>query len=145
VPFSSYTGGAQGQLFINYSAGLNASLSSGGPLDVALSFSAAVPWPFGETFQIQPPVITGANPACVDSGNSFAIHGTGLYPSLVQAVLINGNAVAPQAITALSDTQLNVIAPDTIQCHFGCPVAVQTNEGTSNTDVNIEISSFCGG
>lgn len=64
--------------------------------------------------------------------------------ALVQAVLINGNAVDSSAITTVSDTQLNVIAPDTIECHFGCPVAVQTNEGTSNSNFNIEISALCG-
>jgi IPT/TIG domain len=90
-------------------------------------------------------MVTGVSPGCVDSGDSFTIHGTGLYPSLVQAVLVNGNAVDPHAITPISDTQLNVIAPDTIECHFGCPVEVQTNEGSSNTNFDIEISALCGG
>jgi TolB-like protein len=75
-----------------------------------------------QTFQIQPPLVTALSPGCVDSEDSFTIHGTGLYPSLIQTVLINGNAVDSHAITTVTDTQLNVIALDTIECHFGCPV-----------------------
>jgi hypothetical protein len=37
-----------------------------------------------------------------------------------------------------------VVAPDTFECHgTGCSVAVQTAEGTSNTNFNIIISDFC--
>jgi hypothetical protein len=145
VPFTSYpsSGGGVGQLLLNYSAGLTATISDVGQVNVGLEFPSSIPWPFGTTFQIQPPVITGVSPSCVDSGESFTIDGTGLYPSLVQAVLINGTAVDSSAITTVSDTQINVIAPDTIECHLGCPVAVQTNEGTSNTNFTIEISALC--
>jgi IPT/TIG domain len=145
VPFSSYSGSSrQGQLVTNYNANLKATIGSA-LVGLEVNMDSEVPWPFGQTFQIQPPVVTGLSPGCVDSGNSFTIHGSGLYPSLVQAVLINGNAVEPQNITTVSDTQLNVIAPDIFDCHFGCPVEVQTNKGTSNTDFNIEISALCGG
>jgi hypothetical protein len=145
VPFNSYDGTPQGQTTIGSSAALTAKVSGQDDVNVAVNMASLVPWPFGETFQIQPPVVTGVNPTCVDSGNSFTIQGTGLYPSLVQSVLVNGSPVPPQAITTVSASQINVIAPDTVQCHFGCPVAVQTNEGTSNTNSEIEISSFCGG
>lgn len=144
VPFASYNGAAQGELVVNYSASLETHNTDTGLEAVDLTFSASVPWPFGETFQIQPPVVAGISPSCVDSGQPFTVQGTGLYPSLVQAVLVNGTPVAPSAVTTASDTQLNVIAPDTVQCHFGCPVAIQTNEGTSNTNFEVEISSFCG-
>ncbi len=151
VPFSSYSASDPPELFINSSSELNANVRDNiyptppsSPVVVEVQLSASVPWPFGRTFAIQPPVVTGVSPACVNSGDSFTIQGTGLYPSLVQAVLINGNAVDSSAITTVSDTQTNVIAPDTIECHFGCPVAVQTNEGTSNTNFNIEISALCG-
>jgi len=47
-------------------------------------------------------------------------------------------------VTTVSDTQINVIAPDTIECHgTGCTVAVQTTQGTSNTNFTIVISDFC--
>jgi hypothetical protein len=144
VPFASYTGTVQGQLVMNFNAALNATVSNLGQLAVPLTMSSFVPWPFGETFQIQPPTVTAINPGCVDSGDSFTVQGNGLYPSLIQSVIINGTPVAPQTITPISDTQTNIIAPNTIQCHFGCPVVVQTNEGTSNTNLNIEISAFCG-
>jgi hypothetical protein len=145
VPFTSYpsSGGGVGQLSLNYTASLTATISDVGQVNVFLQFPSSIPWPFGTTFQIQPPVITGVSPSCVDSGESFTIDGTGLYPSLVQAVLINGTAVDSSAITTVSDTKTNVIAPDTIECHLGCPVAVQTNEGTSNTNFTIEISALC--
>jgi hypothetical protein len=144
VPFASYAGATQGQLVMNFAAHLDATLSDVGLMAVSLTMSSLVPWPFGETFQIQPPTVTAVNPSCVDSGDSFTITGSGLYPSLIQSVIINGTPVVPQAITTISDTQTNIIAPSTIQCHFGCPVVVQTNEGTSNTNQSIEISAFCG-
>jgi len=62
----------------------------------------------------------------------------------VQSVLIGGTQVEPANVTTTSDTQIAVIAPDTIECHgSGCSVVVQTSEGTSNTDQTIAISALC--
>ncbi len=108
------------------------------------NLTMSVPMPFGRTFALQPPTVTGVSPSCVNSGDQFTIQGTGFYPSLVQSVLIGGTPVSADNITRESDTQLKVVAPDTIECHgTGCPVAVQTTQGTSNTNFNIVISDFC--
>ncbi|HEY8516092.1 MAG TPA: hypothetical protein VIS07_11310 [Candidatus Binatia bacterium] len=76
----------------------------------------------------------------------FTIQGTGLYPSLVEAVLIGGTAVDATNVQTTSDTEIEVIAPDTNECRHeaGCAVAVQTTEGTSNTNVNVVIRHECG-
>jgi hypothetical protein len=108
------------------------------------SFVSTVLLPFGRTFALQPPVVTSVSPSCVNSGDNFIIQGTGFYPSLVQSVLIGGTPVSADSITRENDTQLKVVAPDTIECHgTGCPVAVQTTQGTSKTNFNIVISDFC--
>lgn len=145
IPFSDYKSG-QTEFQFGFAANVFANwghifspyhqLTAGG--------NASVPMPFGRTFAIQPPVVTGVSPTCVNSGDQFTIQGTGMYPSLVQSVLIGGTAVNPANITTVSDTQINVIAPDTVECHgAGCSVAVQTAQGTSNTNFTIAISDFC--
>jgi hypothetical protein len=152
VPFSSYSASDPPELFINSSSHLNANVRDNiyptppdSPVNVEVQLTSSVPWPFGRTFAIQQPAVTGVSPSCVDSGDQFTIQGTGLYPSLVEAVLIGGTSVDSANITTVSDQQINVIAPDTIECHGeGCPVAVQTTQGTSNTNFNIVISDFCG-
>jgi hypothetical protein len=152
VPFSSYSASDPPELVINNSSHLNANVRDNiyptppdSPVNVEVQLTSSVPWPFGRTFAIQQPAVTGVSPSCVDSGDQFTIQGTGLYPSLVEAVLIGGTSVDSANITTVSDQQINVIAPDTIECHgTGCPVAVQTTQGTSNTNFNIVISDFCG-
>lgn len=144
VPFSSYSPSDPAEFFFSGGAFLSAKISRHDRINLEVQLSSSVPWPFGRTFAIQPPVVTGVSPSCVDSGNQFTIQGTGLYPSLVQSVLIGGTPVSPASITTVSDTQISVIAPDTFACHgTGCPVAVQTTQGTSNTNFNIIISDFC--
>jgi hypothetical protein len=145
VPSTAYDGSTPGALVVNMAAYLNAEITGLGFAAVENNFSTEVPWPFGETFQIQPPVVTAVKPGCVDSGDVFSIQGTGLYPSLLNSVLVNGVPVSPQAITPISDTQVNVAAPSTVECHFGCPVQVSTAKASSNTNASIEISAFCGG
>jgi hypothetical protein len=143
IPFSDYQSW-QTEFQFNSYADLNAKWHHSNPAFICASLTPSVPLPFGRTFAVQPPVVTGVSPSCVNSGDQFTIQGTGMYPSLVQSVLIGGTPVNPANITTVSDTQINVIAPDTIECHgTGCTVAVQTTQGTSNTNFPIVISDFC--
>ena len=72
-----------------------------------------------------------------------AIAGTGMYPSLVKSVLIDGSPLDPSQYTTVSDTAINVVAPR-VSGEF-LPVVVQTSQGNSNDTVTIEISivDFC--
>jgi hypothetical protein len=143
IPFSNYSGN-QTEFQFNSWSQLYAKWHSTPHAQLFATYNASVPLPFGRTFALQLPVVTGVSPSCVDSGDEFTIQGTGMYPSLVQSVLIGGTPVAPENITTVSDTQINVIAPDTFACHgTGCSVAVQTTQGTSNTNFTIVISDFC--
>ncbi len=108
-------------------------------LNVSAHVTASVPLPFGRTFALQQPAVTSVNPTTVNAGDTFAINGTGFYPNLVQAVLIGGTAVDQANVTTVSDTQINVVAPDFVTCEFGCTVVVQTTQGTSNDNVTISI------
>jgi len=54
-------------------------------------------------------------------------------------VLIGGTAVDPANVTTVSDTQINVVAPDFVTCELGCTVVVQTTQGVSNDNVTISI------
>jgi hypothetical protein len=145
VPFSAYS---TGQQTITFTTGATLSNPDPDPHIFRpvgpVNLNSVVPLPFGDTFVLQEPVVTGVSPSCVNSGDQFTIQGTGFYPSLVQSVLIGGTPVSPANITTVSDTQINVVAPDTIECHgTGCTVAVQTTQGTSNTNFTIVISDFC--
>lgn len=128
--------------FAEYQAGISLSFTT----DFEAQMIASVPIPFGTLFFLEHPRISNVNPSCVEPGQSFMIFGMGLYPSLVQAVLIGGMPVSQTDITTVSDQQIDVIAPDTTACSLdtGCPVAVQTAEGTSNTNVSVVIRSSCG-
>jgi hypothetical protein len=144
VPFSSYTLSGDPTFVFGSTSILDADYSRRGKKHVLVEVNPVIPWPFGKTFALQQPVVTGVNPSCVNSGDQFTIQGTGMYPSMVTAVLIGGTPFDAANIRTVSDTQINVIAPDTVECHgTGCAVAVQTAEGTSNTNFNIIISDFC--
>jgi hypothetical protein len=90
-------------------------------------------------------VVTSVDPDDVCEGDKFTITGTGLYPTLVEAVLIDGTPLEPSAVSAASDTAITVVAPEIPGLDL--PVVVQTTEGLSNDDVTIEIASsldpFC--
>ena len=144
VPFSSYTLSGDPTFVFGSTSILDADYSRRGKKHVLVQVNPVIPWPFGKTLALQQPVVTGVNPSCVNSGDQFTIQGTGMYPSMVTAVLIGGTPVDAANIRTVSDTQINVVAPDTFECHgTGCSVAVQTAEGTSNTNFNIIISDFC--
>jgi len=109
------------------------------PSSLTVNLQSSVPIPFGTTFSLQQPSVTGLNPTSVDQGDTFTINGSGLYPSLVQAVLIGGTALNADNISTVSDTQINVVAPAFNNCAQGCSVVVQTAQGTSNDNVTISI------
>jgi hypothetical protein len=136
LPFSKYQ---QGQVQIDFTSQAEQLLVGNGS-NVVTDLLSTVPMPFGDTFALQEPVVTSVNPACVNAGNNFTITGTGLYPSLVSSVLIDGTPLPTTQYTPVSDTQLRVVAPE--QSGYYLPVVVQTGEGVSNSDVTIEISIF---
>jgi hypothetical protein len=105
---------------------------------VVASLQSAIPLPFGNVFALEKPVVQGVSPTCVDVGSSFTIAGTGMYPSLVTAVLIDGSPLDPRQYTVTSDTAITVIAPKISGDRL--PVVVQTQQGESNDGVTIKIS-----
>jgi hypothetical protein len=102
------------------------------------NLASVVPLPFGQTFALQPPVVSSVSPTCVTAGKTFTINGTGLYPSLVSSVLIGGTPLSSAQYRKPSDTQIRVTAPNQPALDSQ-PVVVQTQEGVSNSNVTIEI------
>jgi len=105
---------------------------------IGAGLNSVVPLPFGQTFELQDPVVLSVSPTCVNAGNTFVISGTGMYPSLVTSVLIDGSPLDSSQYTTTSDTSITVIAPE--QSGEALPVVVQTTQGVSNASVTIEIS-----
>ena len=101
----------------------------------------SVPFPFGKVFSIQPPVVTSVSPTCVVAGGEFTIEGTGLYPSLVTNVLIDGESFDATQFSTVSDTEITVVAPDMFG--FFLPVVVQTTQDVSNDNVTVAILPVC--
>ncbi len=112
---------------------------------LSVNLQGLVPRPFGNTFALQDPVVSSVYPTCVNAGHKFTINGTGLYPSLVSGVLIDGTPLSASAYSSVSDTALTAIAPE--QSGYYLPVVVQTGEGVSSSNLTIEISvlGLCGG
>lgn len=135
VPFSNYAANTQ-----NLAFAVNASMEfNGGPALVA-NLTSTVPLPFGSTFTLQDPVVSSVNPTCVNAGNNFTVSGSGLYPSLVSAVLIDGTPLSANQYSSVNDTSIKVTAP--YQSGYDQPVVVQTGVGISNSNVGIEISTL---
>jgi hypothetical protein len=105
---------------------------------VMVAWQTTVPLPFGDTFALQKPVVQSVSPTCANAGTEFTITGTGMYPSLVTAVLIGGTPADTSQYTTVSDTAITVVAPE--MSGEALPVIVQTTQGESNADVTIEIS-----
>jgi hypothetical protein len=138
VPFTTYD---PGQDTIQFNSQTAESILGSSPRTLPAELDSVVPIPFGETFVLQPPVVTSVSPTCVVEGHEFTITGSGLYPSLVTGVLIDGEQVASTAFSVVSDTEITVVAPDTFG--FFLPVVVQTAQGESNANVTIEVSPTC--
>jgi hypothetical protein len=102
-------------------------------------FGMVVPKPFGTTYRLADPVVTGVSQSTVRPGGQFSIAGSGFYPSLVQSVLIGGKALDPTNFKAVSDQVIQVVVPNTPGT--AQPVIVSTAQGFSNNDVTINIQS----
>lgn len=135
IPFSSYQSGQTSLQF--QSTGTEDFGAPDGPVP-PVQLTSTIPLPFGDTFKLQPPVVSSVSPASVKPGDNFTITGTGMYPSLVSSVVIGGESVPVTQYSTPSNTQIQVITPNQSGCDL--PVVVQTGEGVSNDNVGINIS-----
>jgi hypothetical protein len=121
----------------------NADLSyytNGDQQAVDAQFSTTIPLRFGNTFTLTKPNVTGASPTTVQPGDLFTIKGTGLYPSLIQGVFIGGQPVNMANVVPISDTAIEILAPNT-PSKRPLSVVVRTNRGFSNSNVKIIIQT----
>ena len=135
VPFNAYSTGQTNLFFTGY-------VVVGpvvGPTLYQVEDHAAAPLPFGDTFQLEQPIVSAVNVPSVAAGGKFTITGTGLYPFLVEDVLIGGTPLATAAFTVVSDTEIEVVAPNTPGA--AQKVVVKTSQGLSNDTVTINIGS----
>jgi hypothetical protein len=132
VPFKDYL---PDQTTFNFVSSATATV---GGDSVTPAVDLSVPLPFGDTFQLGSPKVTSVSTPTVKPGDSFTIEGTALYPSTVQAVLIGGQPLSTANFTPVSDTQIQVVAPNTPGSSL--PVVIKTSLGLSNTDVTINIT-----
>jgi hypothetical protein len=142
VPFGNYISGQQS---IQISSSARSDLVykkdvNPGRLSVTNDLISTIPLPFGQNYALQQPQVTSVSPTFVEPGEKFTINGTGLYPSLVTGVLINGVSLDPANYSTVSDTQITAVAPSSWEA-FGIwlPVKVQTTQGVSNDGVTIMI------
>jgi len=145
VPFAAYTPD-QTTLEFSTEADLNYTVFYGSIPPQSYnqySFNAnlvsTVPLPFGDTRQILAPRVTGVSTPMVRPGDTFTIEGQALYPSLVQSVLIGGTPLSSANYKTISDTKIQVVAPNTLGT--GLPIVVQTSKGYSNDTTRINIST----
>jgi hypothetical protein len=111
------------------------------PVGFVLTLRSSIDQPF-PTKTVEAPVVTSVAGSPVTAGQQFQIHGTAFYPSLLENVLLGGNAVPSANISRTSDTVITVTAPsDSAQFPFDRPlaVAVRTSAGTSNADQAVTI------
>ncbi|MDR3618481.1 MAG: IPT/TIG domain-containing protein [Paludisphaera borealis] len=138
VPFTAY---AEGQKSIAFHTTASAYKTNQVPIPavVTTELTSTVPIPFGDTFALQAPRVASVDRSSVRAGSTFTITGSGLYPSLVTAVLIGGEPLAAGNYQSVSDTSITVVAPRT--AGRSLPIVVQTSQGVSNDDVKITIKS----
>jgi hypothetical protein len=96
------------------------------------------PRPFGNTFALQYPRIFGVSQPSVNPGEPFTIEGQGLYPAMVQGVLIGGQPLSNDNFEPLSDSAITVVAPNTPG--QALLVVVLTTQGYSIGNVSITIN-----
>lgn len=110
---------------------------------VAQPVCATAPYPFPE-WAVSAPQIANVNPTSAsNNGGTFTISGAQLYPGLVTAVLLGGDALPMTNYVTKSDTAIQVIVPNTVPTGKH-PVEVETTFGgqtlPSNTDVTVDIT-----
>lgn len=138
VKLDDYTSNTQTFDFVTTSTMAHLLCSENG---FALGLKTRVDQPF-PTKTVEAPVVASISGSPVTAGQQFQINGTGFYPSLVESVLLGGNAVPSANISTTSDTVIAVTAPnDSSQFPFNTPlaVAVRTSAGTSNADRSVTI------
>jgi hypothetical protein len=104
---------------------------------------ASAPYPFPE-WTVSKPQITGVNPTSAsNNGGTFTINGAQMYPGLVTAVLLGGNALPVTNYTTNSDTVIQVTGvPNTVSTGSQ-PVVVETtfnNQALASNTVTINIT-----
>ena len=135
VPFQDYS---PGQTYLPILAHFDVGPVTGAnTYDFDYTFNP--PLPFGDTFQLQSPAVSGVSVPTVAPGGEFTITGSAFYPSLVQGVVIGGQALGPASFSVLNDGQIEVVAPD--MTGEALPVIVKTSQGFSNANVTINIAS----
>jgi hypothetical protein len=102
------------------------------------AWNVTVPRPFGDTFELQAPQVFSVSEQTVNPGDTFTIEGSGLYPALVQAVLIGGQPLSQYNFTTVNDNQIQVVAPNTPG--NALLVVVKTTQGYSTGIVPINIT-----
>jgi hypothetical protein len=120
------------------SLGYHSSGTPEGPVNANLF--TVVPLPFGSTFTLTKPNVTDVSPTSVQPGDLFTIEGTGLYPSLIQDVFIGGQPVNMANVVPISDTEIEILAPNTPK-NSPQSVVVRTTLGLSNNNVKISIQN----
>jgi hypothetical protein len=103
-----------------------------------LEYTAPIPLPFGDTFQLQDPVVTGVNVPTIAPGQEFTIKGASFYPALVEGVVIGGQALGPSSFNVVDNNDIEVVAPNSPG--NAQSVVVKTVEGFSNSNITINIS-----
>jgi hypothetical protein len=100
-----------------------------------------VPFPFN-AFTVEEPTVTSVNPTTVLVGGTnsgtFDILGGGLYPSLIQDVLIGGNPLQTGNYTPHTDTDISVTLPDTTASGEYVVEVVTTQESNTNIAVQVD-------
>jgi hypothetical protein len=135
VPFGDYS---PGQTYLPILAHADVGPVTG-PTTYDFDYTFNAPLPFGDTFQLQKPVVSGVNVPTVAPGGEFTITGSAFYPFLVDGVVIGGQALGPASFSVLNDGQIEVVAPD--MTGNALPVIVKTSQGFSNANVTINIAS----
>jgi hypothetical protein len=92
VPFENYS---TGQSTIQVSSNAELCYHTDSCPNLTASLQSTAPLPFGDVFALEKPVVLSLTPTCANAGDTFTITGTGMYPSLVKSVLIDGSPLDP--------------------------------------------------
>jgi hypothetical protein len=102
------------------------------------NWSYTAPRPFGNTFALVYPQVGSVSQQTVNPGQVFTIEGSGLYPAMVQGVLIGGQALSNANFTPINDHEIQIVAPNTPG--NALLVVVLTSQGPSLDNVSINIT-----
>ena len=137
VPFANYGPGAT-TVTIGSNA-INRFQVNGETHGLGAYLDSIVPTPFGDLYQLGDPVVSGVSSATVKPGQTFTIEGQALYPSLIESVLIGGEPLTSSNFRSISDSEIEVVAPN--MRGSALPVVVKTSQGYSNANISINIKN----